>query len=124
MQSRQSAILVEVAQRTAEPQLASCPICDSDRLEYAFHAQGGTLVDCKDCGLLMRNPQPSDETLAQHPVIAHPARHLGKDRIGKARRTARVQDIEAAAKVKRRAENAFFVDSRVADRRACCPNVI
>lgn len=41
-----------------------CIICSSARLHYLFSVQGYRVVGCDDCGLMMLNPQPSDEDLA------------------------------------------------------------
>lgn len=48
-----------------EPTLANCPICGGDSLEFLFVGQGTPLVECESCGLLMRNPQPTDERLSE-----------------------------------------------------------
>ena len=41
-----------------------CPLCDGDHLVYQFTHSTTPLVRCDRCGLLMRNPQPSDAELA------------------------------------------------------------
>ena len=43
----------------------NCPVCHSTRLHYIFSVSGHRVVRCDDCGLLMANPQPSDEELAR-----------------------------------------------------------
>ena len=44
--------------------LTCCPLCGGERLSYLF-AHAGTPIDrCDRCGLVMRNPQPSDDELA------------------------------------------------------------
>ncbi|MBF0551657.1 MAG: glycosyltransferase [Deltaproteobacteria bacterium] len=41
-----------------------CPCCDNNRLYYLFSIYNTyRVVRCEDCGLLMLNPQPSDQTL-------------------------------------------------------------
>jgi 2-polyprenyl-3-methyl-5-hydroxy-6-metoxy-1,4-benzoquinol methylase len=44
--------------------ISHCPTCRSARLHYAFSVSGHRVVRCDDCGLLMANPQPSDDELA------------------------------------------------------------
>src|SRR5688572_12511851 len=44
--------------------LSFCPVCDSQRLYYAFSHSGFRLVRCADCNLFLLNPQPSDAELA------------------------------------------------------------
>jgi glycosyltransferase involved in cell wall biosynthesis/SAM-dependent methyltransferase len=46
------------------PTLQHCPICDGAHLDYQFTNNGTAIVRCRRCGLLMRNPQPSDDELA------------------------------------------------------------
>ena len=43
----------------------NCPVCRSTRLHYSFSVSGHRVVRCDDCGLLMANPQPSDDELAR-----------------------------------------------------------
>jgi SAM-dependent methyltransferase len=43
----------------------SCVICQSARLLYLFSVSGYRVVRCDDCGLLLTNPQPSDEELGR-----------------------------------------------------------
>jgi SAM-dependent methyltransferase len=43
--------------------LRNCPVCNGMRLHYLFSAQSYRIVRCEDCGLMMLNPQPSDEEL-------------------------------------------------------------
>lgn len=40
-----------------------CPICSNTRLHYVFSVGSYRVVRCSECGLLMLNPQPSDEEL-------------------------------------------------------------
>ena len=48
------------------PRLGTCPLCSHEHLDYQF-TQGGTpVVRCAGCGLLLRNPQPSDAELDQY----------------------------------------------------------
>ena len=46
------------------PALAQCPICDGEHLVYQFTHGTTPIVRCGRCGLVMRNPQPSDAELA------------------------------------------------------------
>jgi SAM-dependent methyltransferase len=39
--------------------LQYCPICESPHLVYRFISQGYPIAQCKDCELLLTNPQPS-----------------------------------------------------------------
>jgi SAM-dependent methyltransferase len=47
------------------PAIKDCIICRSNRLHYLFSVCGYRVVRCDDCGLLLINPQPSDEELAR-----------------------------------------------------------
>jgi len=47
-----------------QPRLAACPLCGHDHLVYQFTHDTTPIVRCDGCGLLMRNPQPSDAQLA------------------------------------------------------------
>jgi SAM-dependent methyltransferase len=47
------------------PVLCRCPLCDGDELIYQFTHSTTPIVRCGRCGLLMRNPQPSDSELAE-----------------------------------------------------------
>src|SRR3954466_2981751 len=47
------------------PQVTSCPVCRGNRLHYLFSVAGYRVVRCRDCDLLMSNPQPSDEDLTR-----------------------------------------------------------
>lgn len=49
---------------TERPILASCTLCAGSRLTELFTHAGTPIVRCADCGLVMRNPQPSDAELA------------------------------------------------------------
>jgi len=42
-----------------------CPVCDNSALHYLFSVGNYRLVECTDCGMLMLNPQPPDEALAE-----------------------------------------------------------
>jgi SAM-dependent methyltransferase len=46
------------------PRVAACPVCQGKRVYYAFPVGDHRLDRCKDCGLCLLNPQPSDEQLA------------------------------------------------------------
>ena len=43
--------------------IAACPICQSRRLHYAFSRNFRRMVRCAECGLMLVNPQPTDEEL-------------------------------------------------------------
>jgi len=45
------------------PVLASCALCADSRLSEIFTHAGTPIVRCEACGLIMRNPQPSDDEL-------------------------------------------------------------
>jgi len=45
------------------PHLDRCPLCSSEGLRYQFMHGATPIVRCSGCGLLMRNPQPSDSEL-------------------------------------------------------------
>jgi SAM-dependent methyltransferase len=45
------------------PTLTHCPICRHGHFSYQFTTEGTPIVACDGCGLLMRNPQPSDAEL-------------------------------------------------------------
>jgi 2-polyprenyl-3-methyl-5-hydroxy-6-metoxy-1,4-benzoquinol methylase len=47
------------------PRLHACPLCSHEHLTYQFTHDGTPIVVCDSCGLLMRNPQPSDQELAE-----------------------------------------------------------
>ena len=49
---------------TDRPSIGRCSICTCDVLNYQFDNLGTAIVRCGGCGLLMRNPQPSDAELA------------------------------------------------------------
>jgi len=44
---------------------ATCPICASKKMYYAFSVQQSRLVECRDCGHMMLHPQPDDEELGR-----------------------------------------------------------
>ena len=43
--------------------LLRCPVCQGSRLPYAFSVETHRVVRCEGCGLMMSNPQPTDEQL-------------------------------------------------------------
>jgi len=47
------------------PRLGACPLCSHEHLDYQFTHAGTPVVRCDGCGLLLRNPQPSDAELAE-----------------------------------------------------------
>src|SRR4029434_5499016 len=44
----------------SRPHLDRCPLCSAGGLRYQFMHGATPIVRCSGCGLLMRNPQPSD----------------------------------------------------------------
>ena len=42
-----------------------CPLCESPDLQYSFVKHGFRMVQCGGCHLVLLNPQPSHEVLAQ-----------------------------------------------------------
>lgn len=44
--------------------LTRCPLCGGEHLSYLFATAGTPIVRCDRCGLVLRNPQPSDSELA------------------------------------------------------------
>jgi SAM-dependent methyltransferase len=44
--------------------LSRCGICGGGTLNHQFSSHGTSIARCADCGLMMRNPQPSDAELA------------------------------------------------------------
>jgi SAM-dependent methyltransferase len=46
------------------PRLERCPLCGHGELAYQFFHAGTPIVRCPGCGLVLRNPQPSDAELA------------------------------------------------------------
>jgi len=46
-----------------QPLLGACPLCEHRDLTYQFKHETTPIVRCDACGLLMRNPQPSDAEL-------------------------------------------------------------
>ncbi len=45
--------------------LKTCPICNSTDLQYLFISYGLPIAQCRDCRLILRNPQPSAAVLTQ-----------------------------------------------------------
>ena len=50
---------------TARRSVSACPVCDGRRLSYQFSVEGFRIVRCHDCELMLTNPQPSPDELAQ-----------------------------------------------------------
>lgn len=50
---------------TIRPHLEQCPLCEHAHLQYQFTHAITPIVKCASCGLLMRNPQPSDAELGE-----------------------------------------------------------
>jgi len=53
-----------IAPSRERPRLVACPLCSYEHLDYQFTHAGTPVVRCEGCGLLLRNPQPSDAELA------------------------------------------------------------
>jgi len=51
-------------QKAAGPRLARCPVCGAASFTPRTTVQGVALEACNGCGLLVQNPQPSDDQLA------------------------------------------------------------
>src|ERR1043165_6239339 len=49
--------------KAAGPRLARCPVCHAESFTARTTVQGVALEACNGCGLLVQNPQPSDEQL-------------------------------------------------------------
>lgn len=43
----------------------ACTVCGARRLHYAFTLEQHRIVRCDDCGFMLINPQPSDDTIAR-----------------------------------------------------------
>ena len=50
---------------TARFTVTHCPVCRGTRLEYQFAVESYGIMRCEDCGLLLTNPQPSNDELAR-----------------------------------------------------------
>ena len=48
----------------AGPALARCPVCRIERFAPRFAVKGMAIEACSGCGLVVQNPQPSDDQLA------------------------------------------------------------
>jgi hypothetical protein len=60
------------ANKGTVPQLlVTCPICDGTRLDYVFAANGLHVVQCRDCRLMLLNPQPEAGGAALPSDLAH-----------------------------------------------------
>jgi Glycosyl transferase family 2 len=62
--------MLETEPSIERPRLAACPLCSHDQLAYQFTSAGTPIVKCDCCGLLMRDPQPSDREVP--PIDAPP----------------------------------------------------
>lgn len=49
--------------QAARPRLARCPVCRAERFTPRAEVQGVAIEACNGCGLLVQNPQPSDDEL-------------------------------------------------------------
>ena len=56
---------MEPAPATARVTVTHCPVCHGKRLASQFPVAGYGIMRCEDCGLLLTNPQPSDDELAR-----------------------------------------------------------
>jgi len=52
------------ASKAAGPSLVHCPICQATNFTPRFVVKGIVIEACSDCGLIVQNPQPSDDQLA------------------------------------------------------------
>src|SRR6476646_2569075 len=50
--------------QAAGPRLARCPACHAENFSPRGAVQGVAIEACNGCGLLVQNPQPSDDQLA------------------------------------------------------------
>jgi len=50
--------------KAAGPTLAACPVCRSKSFTQRFVIKGIAIEACEGCGLVVQNPQPSDDQLA------------------------------------------------------------
>jgi SAM-dependent methyltransferase len=48
----------------AGPALLRCPVCHAEKFTPRFAIKGMTIESCSGCGLIVQNPQPSDDQLA------------------------------------------------------------
>lgn len=48
----------------SEIQIEACLICESTHIRHGFVNSGSSISQCKDCGFMFLNPQPTDEVLA------------------------------------------------------------
>jgi SAM-dependent methyltransferase len=66
--------------------MSRCPLCGGERLSYLFAHAGTPIVRCDRCGLVLRNPQPSDDELE---ASAGAAEQRGAPTIGESNRLKR-----------------------------------
>lgn len=66
--------------------MSRCPLCGGERLSYLFAHAGTPIVRCDRCGLVLRNPQPSDDELE---ASAGAAERRGAPTIGESNRLKR-----------------------------------
>jgi len=93
------------------PALVRCPVCHAERFAARFTIKGMAIEACSGCGLIVQNPQPSDDQLA---VIYGGDYFIGSsenDRLGAQfdlvkRATAALQLDEIAAYLGRRGQAA------------------
>jgi len=71
--------------------IKTCPVCSNIRLYYLFSKDENRVVHCNDCGLLMLNPQPSDEDLSG--LYCEGSFKKERDQDGDQNRTNRRQEI-------------------------------
>src|SRR3954468_6939123 len=48
----------------AGPALGRCPVCHGEEFSQRFAIKGVAIEACSGCGLIVQNPQPSDDQLA------------------------------------------------------------
>jgi SAM-dependent methyltransferase len=88
--------------KAAGPALAHCPVCRAERFAPRFAIKGMAIESCNRCGLIVQNPQPSDDQLAAIYGSAYFIGSSENDRLGSQfdlvkRATASLQLDEIAA---------------------------
>jgi SAM-dependent methyltransferase len=86
----------------SRPTLTTCPLCTHHGLTYQFTHASTPIVRCDACGLLMRNPQPSDAELGtiytDHYFLGSGPAHAGlaeeTDRLKRATAAGYLDEIE------------------------------
>lgn len=60
-----STVPAQMSSPAARPQILACPVCKSKSFRALFATKGSCIELCRNCGLALQNPQPSDVDLAQ-----------------------------------------------------------